>query len=148
MSYMPKVYRRQGGDELVVADGGKVEVQDGGAVLSPIRIVTTSPTLDASESGLTIMADAADLVVALPATAAGLQFRFILGPNGLSTGTGLSLSPVAADYITGNGLTATDNKDLILAGASDRVGDAVLLVADGVNGWFIASVIGTWAKEA
>ncbi len=32
MSYNTKVYRRQGGDELVVADGGKVAVESGGEI--------------------------------------------------------------------------------------------------------------------
>ena len=33
-TYQPKVYRRQGGDELVVASGGKVTVEDGGIIQS------------------------------------------------------------------------------------------------------------------
>lgn len=32
MSYQPKVYRKQGGDELVVASGGKITVESGGAI--------------------------------------------------------------------------------------------------------------------
>lgn len=31
-SYMPKVYRRQGGDELVVAAGGKITIEAGGVI--------------------------------------------------------------------------------------------------------------------
>ena len=31
-SYQPKVYRKQGGDELVVANGGVVNVETGGVV--------------------------------------------------------------------------------------------------------------------
>ncbi len=32
MSYQPKVYRKQGGDELVVADGGVINIETGGIV--------------------------------------------------------------------------------------------------------------------
>lgn len=31
-TYMPKVYRKQGGDEFVVASGGKITVESGGSV--------------------------------------------------------------------------------------------------------------------
>ena len=31
-TYQPKVYRKQGGDELVVADGGKITVESGGII--------------------------------------------------------------------------------------------------------------------
>lgn len=33
MSYQPKVYRKQGGEELVIADGGKITVESGGEVV-------------------------------------------------------------------------------------------------------------------
>lgn len=147
-TYQPKVYHKRGGDETVVADGGKITVEDGGAVVMPVREVTVNTTLDASESGLIVLAGAADLVITLPSTAAGLSFTFILENAALSTGTGLSISPAAADAINGNGLTSVDNKDLILAGSGDREGDMVTLVADGVDGWYITSAIGTWSKEA
>jgi hypothetical protein len=35
MTYQPKVYRKQGGDELVVASGGAITVEDGGAINFP-----------------------------------------------------------------------------------------------------------------
>ncbi len=35
MSYQPKVYKKQGGDELVVADGGVITLEEG-AVMSPL----------------------------------------------------------------------------------------------------------------
>lgn len=31
-SYQPKVYRKRGGDELVIADGGKITVESGGQI--------------------------------------------------------------------------------------------------------------------
>lgn len=37
-TYQPKVYRKQGGDELVVADGGKITVESGGEI--DLKILT------------------------------------------------------------------------------------------------------------
>lgn len=89
-----------------------------------------------------------DAVFTLPAAAAltkGVWYEFECGA--LSSGTGLAISPNAADHIRGNGLTSTDDKDLINSGGSDRLGDMVRLYCDGVDGWVIEAIIGTWAKE-
>jgi len=90
-----------------------------------------------------------DAVFTLPAASAatkGVWYEFECGA--LSTGTGLSISPAAADHIRGNGLTSVDNKDLINTGATDRLGDSVDLYCDGVDGWVISGIVGTFAKEA
>jgi hypothetical protein len=92
-----------------------------------------------------------DAVFTLPAAAAGTEgiwFEFECGA--LSTGTGLSISPAAADAIGGNGLSVVVDKDLINTGATDRLGDFVRIYCTGVTGataWRIESIIGTWAKE-
>jgi hypothetical protein len=44
MSYEPKTYRAQGGDEFVVADGGKITVQSGGALELCGVALATAPT--------------------------------------------------------------------------------------------------------
>lgn len=147
-TYQPKVYHEQGGDVLVVKSGGELRLEAGSKLHESFVIKTANYTVLASESGTTFMIDAADKVITLPSTAAGLRYRFITGPNGLSVGTGLSISPAAADQIIGNGLASTDNKDIINTGATDREGDMVELTGDGVDGWIITEVIGTWAAEA
>jgi hypothetical protein len=116
--------------------------------MSKQKALSADYTVKASDSGMTFFIDAADLVLTLPATRKGLWFRFVLRAAGLSVGTGLQLSPAAADNIYGNGLTAVDNKDLILAGAGDRAGDSVVLEGDGAAGYAITNVIGTWSKQA
>lgn len=114
------------------------------------KTVSGNVTLTADDSGKTIIVTAADAVVTLPTAVAGLNYTFILDAAGLSTGTGLSISPASADAIGGNGLTSVDNKDLILAGSGDREGDMVSIFATAVDGleWVITGVIGTWSKEA
>lgn len=110
------------------------------------HVVSASMTVSPSLFGRLIKSSAADVVVTLPlaATHKGAVVTVVNGV--LSTGTGLSLSPNAADNIYGNGLTAVDDKDLINTGATDVVGDSATVVSDGTN-WLITNVTGTWAKE-
>lgn len=121
-----------------------------GAILTHARkvnLAAATQTLTAAQSGQKFVG-AVDAVFTLPAAAAatkGIWYEFETGA--LSAGTGLSISPVAADHIRGNGLTSVDNKDLINSGASDRLGDMVRLYCDGVDGWVIEEIIGTFAKE-
>lgn len=105
-------------------------------------------TLTTADNGSTVVVTGVDKVITLPATAAGLWYRIVLAAAGLSAGTGLSISPNASDKIMGNGFTSVDNKDAILAGAGDREGDSITLAADGVDGWYIVAVTGTWTREA
>lgn len=122
-----------------------------GAILTHallVNLAAATQTLTAAQSGQKFVG-AVDAVFTLPAAAAatkGIWYECETGA--LSAGTGLSISPAAADHIRGNGLTSVDNKDLINSGASDRVGDMVRLYCDGVDGWVIDAIIGTWAKEA
>jgi hypothetical protein len=112
-----------------------------------VNLAAATQALTASQSGQRFVG-AVDAVFTLPAAAAatkGVWYEFETGA--LSTGVGLSISPAAADHIRGNGLTSTDDKDLINTGATDRLGDFVRLYCDGVDGWVIEAIIGTWAKE-
>ena len=34
------------------------------------------------------------------------------------------------------------------AGSGDRAGDAITLVGDGVDGWYITGLTGTWTRQA
>lgn len=116
-----------------------------------VNLAAATQALTAKQSGEHFVA-AVDAVFTLPASGAatkGVEYEFSCGA--LSTGTGLSISPAAADAIGGNGLTVVVDKDLINSGASDRLGDYVKLVCTGETGataWRIVSIIGTWAKEA
>lgn len=116
-----------------------------------INLAAGTQTLSPNQSGQHFIG-AVDAVFTLPlsdANTKGVTYTFVCGA--LSSGTGLSISPNAADAIYGNGLTATLDKDLINSGASDRLGDSVTIIGSGVAGataWRITNVVGTWAKEA
>lgn len=109
-----------------------------------VRVVTASVTLTAADSGTVFIADAADLVFTLPSTAAGLQFTVVCAA--VSAGTGLSISPAAADNIN----EGAANKDLINTGETDVLGDSVTVIGTGTaaKAWFTTAKIGTWAAEA
>jgi hypothetical protein len=159
-TYTPKVYHKQGGDELVVASGGKITVESGGAIEAPggatalpagIRrpvIVTDAATLalEAEQSGAVIRATktSATQTFALPApTTAGLEYTFICG----HADGEINIDPGAATYtITGVGIAVAAAKDLKNSAASNVVGDSVTLVSDGDKGWHITAIQGTWAS--
>ncbi|MCS0497869.1 hypothetical protein NVS89_22520 [Ancylobacter sp. MQZ15Z-1] len=68
--YAGKVYRKQGGDELVVASGGVITVEEGGAIIvggadvtAAVVTVASLPTTD-PEDGLSIWNDAGSLKLA------------------------------------------------------------------------------------
>ena len=134
------------------ATASKAVILGSSAQISGIRrklnLAAATQALTAAQSGEKFVG-AVDAVFTLPAAAAGtagVWYEFETGA--LSAGTGLSISPAAADHIRGNGLTSTDDKDLINTGATDRLGDSVRIYCDGVDGWVIETVVGTWAKEA
>lgn len=112
-----------------------------------VNLAAPTQTLTAAQSGQRFVG-VVDAVFTLPAAAAALRGVYYDFECGVASGgTGLSISPAAADHIRGNGLTSVDDKDLINTGATDRVGDSVRLYCDGAD-WVIAAVVGTWAKEA
>jgi hypothetical protein len=113
------------------------------------KSVAASVTLLPSQSGTVFTNSAADVVYSLPAASPstkGIFYTFVTLT--VSAGTGVSISPSALDKIQGKGLTAADNKDLINSGASDAVGDTAVVVCDGVDGWIVTNLLGTWAREA
>ena len=131
---------------IVVSDrvGGAKKKSIAGDLYRP---VTASATLNPSDDGTTIGFDSTtSVVLTLPPTQAGLKFRAVAVQ--ITAGTGHAFSPNASDKIMGNGFTAADDKDAILTGATDRVGDFIELTGDGVDGWYITGVTGTWAREA
>ena len=145
-TYTPAVYRKQGGNELVVASGGKITQEAGGAVVVPVALKTLDYTVLASESG-TVFKIATDAkVFTLPATEAGLRYTFI--NSGADGAVLVTISPQAADAIHGRALSSVDDKDLLNTKATAKEGDFVTLVGDGVDGWFIVAVEGIWAKQS
>lgn len=108
--------------------------------------VTGAKTLDEGDNGVTQVVTAT-AVLTLPSTVAGYTYRIVNGGNAVGA-VQVSVSPAAVDKIMGNGFTSADNKDAINTLATAEPGDELCLVGDGVNGWVVQKVKGTWAKEA
>jgi len=119
-SYRPKTYRRAGGDETVIADGGKLIVESGG-------------TIEVESGGIMTIVDGAFAVGDLSLTTGSI----ILG----TAGKGAALD-VKSDgqIIVGNGTTATSvavSGDITLTNAgvtaigAKKVTAAMTAIADG-----------------
>ena len=108
--------------------------------------VSGAKTLDAGDSGV-VQNVTASATITLPATAVNLVYTIRNGGTGETDGAvTVTVSPNANDNIAGNGLTAADNKDVI--NTLGRAGDEITLIGNGVGGWNVASVTGTWTREA
>lgn len=106
-----------------------------------VTTVTGNKTVAEGDSGV-VQNVTATATMTLPATTVGTSFIFRVGADSIT----LSISPAAADKIMGNGFTSADNKDLIFT--NQPQGSYVMLVADGVNGYFVQRISGTATREA
>lgn len=108
MSYVNKVYRKQGGNELVVASGGTVKVESGGVFENNGAVAGASITVAAEDTNvraITIQlkkADGTDIAVrqavqiAVFADANGDAFVSTGGSTGIAIGTDGALLPIVA----------------------------------------------------
>jgi len=111
-----------------------------------LRTGAANLTLTPEDDGATVYFDnATSRIVTLPPTSKNLTFRFII--ETVTAGAGHKIDPNAADKITGNGLALADGVAIECDGATDRAGDILELEGDGVNGWYITNLIGTWSTE-
>jgi hypothetical protein len=143
-TYQPKVYRKQGGEELIVADGGLIDVEAGGSLkFAGVAIAANAPQVNISSvpaSGMEVVAEA-NIITAeesgktfflnlaggfqstLPAPAAGLKFTFIV-----------KTAPTTAYTIVTNGANQQVLKGLVLV-AADGTGE---VSAGGTTATFVA----------
>ena len=110
-----------------------------------IEEVTGALTLDAADSGK-ILKMTSSATITLPSTAVGLHYTVVNG--GTKDGeVQVTVSPAALDQIIGVDITAADDKDLVNTLATAKVGDRLSLFGDGSSGWYVMSMIGTWAGK-
>ena len=122
--------------------------------------VNANKTLAGVDAGIVQNVIADGIVLTLPSTADGLTstvrnggLPVTNGPagSGANKSVLVAVSPAAADGITGNGFTATVNKDALNTKATALVGDEITLEGNGTAGvtaWTATKVQGIWAREA
>ena len=115
--------------------------------------ITDDKVLDAADSGKTFLIATDAKTFTLPATAKGLRYKIV--NSGADGNNIITVSPNASDKIMGsfsNGsekviMSGTDDKDIVNTKATARKGDYIILVGDGVDGWYIEDAIGVWTEE-
>ncbi len=116
--------------------------------------IITNKTLALTDQG-TVQNVTVSSTITLPATTAGAVFVIRNGgtlasgvPAGAYSDKGVTITvaPNSVDQIAGLGFTATDNKAAI--NTLGFVGDELILVGDGTNGWGVLTAKGTWTRQA
>lgn len=117
--------------------------------------VTEAKTLADTDCGIVQVVKTDAITVTLPSTVVGYNYTVRNGgvkKTSSTFGSGddgsvlVTVAPAAADKIAGLAFTATDNKAILNTKATSKVGDEVVLIGDGVNGWMVNKGIGTWAS--
>lgn len=81
MSYQPKIYKKQGGAEMVVASGGKITLDAGGTVQQACVAAGSALTLtrDTHDGKIILLDTAAGSTCTLPAASgSGARFKFVV----------------------------------------------------------------------
>lgn len=115
-TYQPNVYRRQGGDALVVADGGEIEIESGGVLHRPIETLAAATSITRADHDgkvLLLTGTGAAIAQTLPAaTGSGAHFKFVVGA--VNTSNHVIQVANATDVMQGQIITCstTDTPDL------------------------------------
>jgi hypothetical protein len=129
-TYKPAVYRKQGGDELVVASGGKITIESGGEIDGTSGTLKGFPTAGVAEVAL-----ASTKIIVGGATGAGAAVS--MGGDATIDNTGKVT--IAAKAVTLAKMADLSQGSLISGQGSDRPGaldasgDGEILVGDGTD---------------
>jgi hypothetical protein len=137
MSYQPKVYKKPGGDEIVVADGGKITIESGGSIVSESGAVMTLPDISLEVGDMALATGSLIIGVAGKATSidAKSDGKILIG-NGTTAamqtiGTDATISNTGALTIAANSITTGKilNAAVTSAKLANGAGVAALLTA-------------------
>ncbi len=112
----------------------------------PYETKSANYTLDAEDCGKTMFITADNVVITLPAIAAGVSGITLVNAGAYGAQL-LEVAPQAADMILGPDITAADDKSLFNTKATARRGDLVTLIAGDADGYMVTRLRGTWVRE-
>lgn len=108
--------------------------------------VSGNLNLDIQDNGKLLWVDTDAIVINLPAVATPVTCKIV---NGKGFGAVLvSVSPNSADMIHMPNIAGTNDKDALNTKATARRGDFIVITPGDADGWAVAELRGTWAKEA
>jgi hypothetical protein len=141
MSYQPKVYKKAGGDELVVASGGSIDIESGGALkIGGVQVSASAAELDETILNLDIAdgsADADYYIVSPHAGAISKIYSVIDGAVGTADITitaSIGATPVTGGVVTiATANSAAGDVDVATPSAANVVtaGQAIKLAVAG-----------------
>lgn len=149
-----RIYKKDGGNTQVVADGGVINIESGGALqlggvdvtaalsiaaigASGAEVVAATNVIAATESGKTFFLNhATEFVSTLPLPALGLRFRFVV-----------AAAPSSASYTVVTNGSANIIKGHVVSSDLDAGGDADSETSGGDTLTFVdgKAVAGDWA---
>jgi len=113
-------------------------------------LAASTKTLDINDNGKVFLVTVTS-VITLPSIGTGALGPYTIVNYGAETAgisaAQISMSPAAADRISGCDLVTNENKDVINTLATAKKGDYIKLVYGGANGWSISEMRGVWAIE-
>lgn len=144
-TYQPKVYRKQGGDEMVVASGGIVTLQSGGSL-----VLEEGGAI--SGTGLAGNADVAADALAIPVTAAHVSKTTGADAEALTLADGTPGQVITITLTTDGGgtgtLTPTTKTGFVSIAFADAGDSASLRFVDATVGWVLLGTAGVAAPPA
>ena len=135
-------------DNLADSVGLYAEGQSGGEEINLTDDTTLALNTHSVQVGKFVTISADDKTLTLPAVVVGASFIIVNTASPASSK--LTISPNSNDKFLVDiaGAAGTDNKDVILAKATQDQYDYVHLVGLSSNGWYISDVRGTWVDES
>jgi hypothetical protein len=145
-TYQPKTYRTSGGDKMVVASGGELDVESGGSLkLAGTAVNATADEINAAadlSAGAAVAANGATLA-ASAALHAGRVVQF-----GVATGTVVTLPAATGTghvYTFVIGVTATSNANIIKVANATDVMDGSLNIQQDTD---VDGTLKVWRADA
>lgn len=123
-SYQPKTYRKQGGDEFVVASGGKITVESGGVVERSEQILCTLGAKVGGTAGWTVGAAADRSGHQLPASQTASTL--VIPVQGLKVGDIITAFSIVGQIESAGGTATLDAALRKLTVAAADLADALV----------------------